>query len=148
VSALDPACRELGSRLEQRIGEMWWLLLKDCSGELSRTGAAVLATLRESGPLRVTELADREAVAQPSMTCLLNRLERDALIERQPDPVDRRAIRAVLTARGRAVLEQRADRRAEALGRRLERLDAGARAELDVALAAFDEILSDGAVSS
>ncbi|MDD3853425.1 MAG: MarR family transcriptional regulator, partial [Syntrophomonadaceae bacterium] len=41
-----------------------------------------------------------------SMTVLVDKLEKDELVERQLDPQDRRAIRVLITKRGREVAEK------------------------------------------
>jgi DNA-binding MarR family transcriptional regulator len=75
--------------------------------DVSRTGVATLVTLAQSGPLRVTRLADLEGVAQPSMTLLADKLEQLELVERRRDPNDRRATLIALTPKGRTYLHQR-----------------------------------------
>ena len=47
------------------------------------------------------ELAHWAAVEQPTMANTLSRMERDGLIERTPDPNDRRSALVALTAQGR-----------------------------------------------
>src|ERR1700710_574564 len=47
------------------------------------------------------ELAHWAAVEQPTMANTLSRMERDGLIERTPDPADRRSALIALTALGR-----------------------------------------------
>ena len=47
------------------------------------------------------ELAHWAAVEQPTMANTLSRMERDGLIERTPDPADRRSALVALTERGR-----------------------------------------------
>src|SRR5262245_58678123 len=75
--------------------------------ELSLTALAVLATLKRSGPQRITTLAAAEGVSQPSMTQLIQRLELRGLVQRRSDPADGRVALAGLTAHGSAVLAAR-----------------------------------------
>ncbi|AOR71237.1 MarR family transcriptional regulator [Burkholderia stabilis] len=51
----------------------------------------VLVSLKKAGALSQTELARRAQVEQPSMAQLLNRMERDGLVLRVPDPHDGRS---------------------------------------------------------
>src|SRR5215211_5152476 len=88
----------LASELDARLIALWRGVGRLGYGGLSRTAASVLATLRDGGPQRVTALAAGESVAQPSMTTLLSRLERDGLVERGADPADARAVLASITA--------------------------------------------------
>lgn len=76
------------------------------------TTLSVLDTLASgAGPLRLTDLAKTEQISQPGLTQLVTRLERAGLVERRPDPSDRRAVRVHLTAAGRRIGRSRtADR--------------------------------------
>ncbi|WP_292836244.1 MarR family transcriptional regulator [Microbacterium sp.] len=60
----------------------------------------VLSNLEQAGDLRVGELAEREFIAQPSMTATVNRLEADGLVERLRDDEDARASVVHLTHAG------------------------------------------------
>lgn len=65
----------------------------------------VLLMLWEAEGATQTELAERLAVEQPTMANTLKRMERDGLIERVPDPGDRRQARIHLTPRARGLEE-------------------------------------------
>jgi MarR family transcriptional regulator for hemolysin len=67
---------------------------------------------REDG-LAPGELAARLGMATPTVVNTATRMEKAGLLERRPDPNDRRLVRLVLTGRGRAAEEpiQRARRR-------------------------------------
>jgi DNA-binding MarR family transcriptional regulator len=52
-------------------------------------------------PLGMTELTGLLNVERSTMTGLVDRVERRALVKRAPDPSDRRAIQIALTAKGR-----------------------------------------------
>ena len=82
------------------------LLLKHLADrrDLSLTAAAVLATLRTDGPVRLTALAVAIGVRQPTMTQLVQRLERDGLATRVSDPADGRGTVVAITDAGRALL--------------------------------------------
>jgi len=66
----------------------------------------VLAELEQSGSARVSELAQQQRVAQPSMTGLVQRLEHEGWVDRHPDPDDGRATRVGITEAGRAALDE------------------------------------------
>lgn len=68
--------------------------------DLSLTSLSTLSTLSRTGPRRITDLAVVEGVAQPSMTALVNALERSGLVERHRHPDDRRVVLIVLTEAG------------------------------------------------
>ena len=79
---------------------------------LSLTSALALSRLNEEGPIRLTTLAAAEGIAQPSMTQLIQRLQRQGLATRINDPEDGRAALVNITNAGRALLNaRRRDRR-------------------------------------
>jgi DNA-binding MarR family transcriptional regulator len=63
----------------------------------------VLATL-SGGPETVTVLADACLLQQPTMTKVLDRMERSGLVTRQQDARDRRLVRVHLAPKGEAML--------------------------------------------
>ena len=107
---------------------------------VSLTAGSTLALLR-SGALRLTTLAEREAVSQPSMTGLVSRLQTADLVVRRADPSDGRAVLVELTAQGRALIEGRRARRAAALEELLDLLDPGERARFDAAVPALRRLI-------
>jgi DNA-binding MarR family transcriptional regulator len=69
----------------------------------------VLATLRRSGApymLSPTRLYEAAMISSGGMTNRIDRLERAGLIERRPDPNDRRGKLIALTATGRRVIDE------------------------------------------
>jgi DNA-binding MarR family transcriptional regulator len=75
--------------------------------DLSTTTASLLNRLDRNGPARLTMLAAAEGVSQPSMTQVIQRLERQHLVARLSDPDDGRAALVIITEGGRALLAQR-----------------------------------------
>ena len=77
--------------------------------------ARALGILARHGVMRLSELSEHLRIAPRSTTEVVDALEERGLVERRPDPNDRRATLATLTARGgRVAGEMRAARRAEA----------------------------------
>ncbi len=69
----------------------------------------VLATLRRNGApyaLTPTELYEAAMISSGSMTNRLDRLEKAGLIERCPNPADKRGTLVALTSAGLAVIEK------------------------------------------
>jgi DNA-binding MarR family transcriptional regulator len=67
------------------------LLVRRSRHEFSRTEGGVLSTL-SAGPRRITELAELEGLAQPSMTLLVKRLEERGWLTRGGQPDDGRVV--------------------------------------------------------
>ena len=61
---------------------------------------AVLLHLWANDGMTQAQLARRVAIEQPTMVRTVDRMERDGLVTRTPDPRDRRASRITLTERG------------------------------------------------
>ena len=62
----------------------------------------VLTLMVDAGrPLQLSEVAARLNCVRSNVTQLVDRLEADGLVRREPDPTDRRSIRAVLSAEGK-----------------------------------------------
>lgn len=83
--------RLLAHALHQRIAPL---------GVVPGQFAQLLALFEQDG-LTQRELCERVRIEQPTMANTLQRMERDTLIRREPDPADGRRTRAVLTARAR-----------------------------------------------
>src|SRR6185312_7978584 len=81
------------------------LLIREVRGDISRTEASVRTALT-GGRRRITELAELEGLAQPTMTLLIQRLEQRGWVERRRHPADGRVALISVTDRGRAALEQ------------------------------------------
>jgi DNA-binding MarR family transcriptional regulator len=64
----------------------------------------VLFALADEGSMTPKRLAERAAVEQPTMTATLNRMMRDGLIAREPNPEDGRSTLIALTGQGLARL--------------------------------------------
>jgi DNA-binding MarR family transcriptional regulator len=83
--------RLLAQALRNRIGAL---------GVVPGQFAQLLALFEQDG-LTQTELCQRVRIEQPTMANTLNRMERDGLVRRVPDPVDGRRARVMLTPRAR-----------------------------------------------
>src|SRR5438067_11499723 len=68
--------------------------------DLSASAAFAMNRVCREGPIRLTTLAAKEGISQPSMTQLIQRLERQDLVARLPDPDDGRATLIGITTHG------------------------------------------------
>ncbi|MFO6453903.1 MULTISPECIES: MarR family winged helix-turn-helix transcriptional regulator [unclassified Aeromicrobium] len=105
--------------------------------ETSRAAASSLAILDSEGPQRITALAEREAVSQPAMTNLVQRLEAQGLVTRAADPADARASLISITPEGLAVLHERLRLQDELIAATVARLSPDDRAAIAGALSAL-----------
>jgi len=92
--------------------------------DLSASAAFAMNRVCREGPIRLTTLAAKEGVSQPSMTQLIQRLERLDLVARLADPDDGRAALIGITQQGQTLLEERKRLRRERLSALMETLTA------------------------
>jgi DNA-binding MarR family transcriptional regulator len=97
------------------------LLVRQLGDELSRTQVGVLGAL-SSGPRRITELADLEGLAQPTMTILVKQLEQRGWLRRERQRDDGRVVLVHLNEAGEAALEDFRARARVVLGAHLAEL--------------------------
>jgi DNA-binding MarR family transcriptional regulator len=108
----------VSSQLLPRAALVTRLLVSRLDCRLSRTEIGLLNTLSD-GPRRITELAALERLAQPTMTQLVKRLEREGLVARERQADDGRVVLVRLTPAGTAGLEQFRTRAGAALSAHL-----------------------------
>jgi len=83
------------------------ILRQNDSDDLSPTLASTLFTIARQGPLTSGEIARRERMKKPSVTAAVDRLAQRGLIERRPDPSDRRVVWVASTEAGRRQVDAR-----------------------------------------
>ncbi|MEU3406894.1 MarR family transcriptional regulator [Streptomyces sp. NPDC006670] len=82
--------------LAQRIAEH----VRERAAVLGLTAAQATALRELSGPMTMRELAERMNCEPSNATFVVDRLEKQDLVERRPHPTDRRAKLLVLTGEG------------------------------------------------
>jgi DNA-binding MarR family transcriptional regulator len=80
---------------------------------LSLTNLSILGRLDQEGPATASALADAERIQPQSVTRVVADLERRGLIDRSPDPTDRRRVLLQLSDHGQALLAEDRRRRDE-----------------------------------
>jgi DNA-binding MarR family transcriptional regulator len=113
---------------------------------ISFSAVATLSTLDSSGPCRLTELAGREGISQPSMTTMVSRLERQGLVERRRDPSDGRIVLVAVTGAGQDMLRRRRTERVTFLSSLIGALDPAEQRALADAAAALRHMTDPTAV--
>lgn len=107
----------------------------------------MLAALRRAGPpyeLSPTELMRATMLSSGGMTKRLDRLAAAGLVQRRPDPADRRGVLVRLTHHGRSVIDTAVETHLAGEERLLRSLGPGGRRSLDRLLRSFLAGLEDG----
>jgi len=74
--------------------------------DLNLTQASLIGYIAEFGATTQTLLADRLGIGRASIGTVIDRLEQRGLVERHPDPADRRVWRVDVTDAGRTIATQ------------------------------------------
>ncbi len=91
--------------LQQRANQLVRLVLRQVGGEIPKSMAGVLKLVAEH-PMRVTEIAKLEGLAQPTVTALVNQAEQRGWVCRRADPHDGRVAQVAITPAGRRARKQ------------------------------------------
>jgi DNA-binding MarR family transcriptional regulator len=136
----EEAVAAISASLVPRASLATRLLVGRSRRRIARSEAGLLAAL-SAGPRRITELADLEGLAQPTITLIVKRLEQRGWLARERDAADRRAVLVSLTDAGaRALDELRADYRG-ALRGHLDAMSDQQVADLMTATAALGDLI-------
>lgn len=139
----DPV--EWASRFSAAIVPLGRLLRSVARDRFTPTQLSVLGSIARHGPLSLRDLAGRERLSPPSITKVVAVLETEGVVERLPDPGDRRVCLVRTTEAGAAWLEAGRVERDAWLGVRLGTLPEDQRAAIEAALPALETLLgADG----
>ncbi|WP_078411903.1 MarR family winged helix-turn-helix transcriptional regulator [Priestia abyssalis] len=103
------------SQLDLRLFRVWMKafqavaenILKDIeSHNISKENFMILELLYSKGPHPVQKISEAFSIPSGSITYVVDKLEKKGLVERQPNPNDRRASNVVLTEKGRALFDE------------------------------------------
>jgi DNA-binding MarR family transcriptional regulator len=139
----DEAQTELAARLRLMVGRLNRRIRIDGHESIPPLQLSALVTVEEHGPLRLSELARREAVTAPTMSRVLAALDEQGLVVRTPDPQDARGVLITLSEEGAARLDEVRSHRTALVARRLTRLDADQLHALTAAMPALEALLVD-----
>lgn len=106
---LDPSAVEAFLHLLRTgtdVDEAFGRFLKRHDISPGRFTVLMLLTRHPPQPVNPGELADCAGVTPATMTGLIDTLERDGFVRRQPDASDRRMMLVALTAKGRSFLKK------------------------------------------
>ena len=134
---------ELAGRLRLAVGRLARRLRLEGDSGLPPLQLSTLVTIELHGPLRLGELAQREAVTAPTMSRVLAALDERGAVDRRPDPGDARSTLVSVSAAGRDLLATVRTERTASVARRLDRLDPAQRTALIAALPALEALVAD-----
>lgn len=134
---------ELAAHLRLAVGRLNRRIRIDGRESIPPLQLSALVTVEQHGPLRLSELARREAVTAPTMSRVLSALDEQGLVVRASDPQDARGVLITLSALGATRLDEVRTHRNALVARRLTRLDDAQRATLVAAMPALEALLVD-----
>lgn len=114
---------------------------EDTLSGISGPRLSALSVIVFGGPIILGDLAAAEQVRAPTMTRIVQGLERQGFVRREQDTMDRRLIRVDATAKGRALLLEGRNRRVDKLAHRLDALTRVDRTTLGAGAAILDEVI-------
>ena len=112
----------------------------DASG-LPAPQLSALSVIVFGGPVTLGALAEAEQVRPPTITRLVDKLESAGLVNRVPDPVDRRIYRVAATSKGVKLLHDGRRRRVASLAASLGDLPEKERAALAKAVPILEKVV-------
>jgi len=114
----------------------------DASG-ISAPRLSALSVVVFGGPLTLGQLARAEQVRPPTMTRIVTGLEKDGLVRRVGDQLDKRLTKIEATAKGQSVLLAGRARRVNLFAKAVERLSKGELAELAQGVQLLRKLLNE-----
>lgn len=142
TSADDPTA-DIPARLYLAIGRLSRSLRRSGTTGLGHGSISALSTLVSCGEMRLGDLASREGVAAPTMSRIVAALVDAGYVQRDPDPVDRRAWLVKPTEEGERMVSGLRSTRVQELRRRIERLSDEQRDTLVLALPVLEKLLAE-----
>ncbi|MEP7344850.1 MAG: MarR family transcriptional regulator [Gemmatimonadaceae bacterium] len=141
-AALSSEARALADRLHSAaIHLLRRLRRQDAASGISGPRLSALSVVVFGGPITLGDLASAEQVRAPTMTRIVQGLERQGLVRRERDVTDRRLVRVEATAKGRTLLLEGRNRRVDTLAHRLEVLSRADLSSLGAGAAVLDEVI-------
>jgi DNA-binding MarR family transcriptional regulator len=114
---------------------------QDAASGIGPAQMSALSVIVFGGPISLNDLARAEQVRPPTMSRIVDALEKSRLARRKINEQDRRAVVIAATARGAKVLQQGRERRVKVLAMHLSRLSRSELLEVERALQSIQKIL-------
>ncbi|HUZ44426.1 MAG TPA: MarR family transcriptional regulator [Acidimicrobiales bacterium] len=134
---------EMVSRMRLSVLRLSRRLRQNAAAGLTASQLALLSTLDRRGAMTLGDLAAHEGVQPPSVTRMVDALEKAGLVKRVDSVTDRRAVMAQLTGKGRKAMEDVRRRRDAWLAERMARLTPEEQDLLEAALPVLEALAED-----
>ncbi len=128
------------ARLRVAIARLTRRLRQHAVENLTISQLSALATVSDSGELRLGDLAAAEGVSPSTLSRLIAGLEERGLVQRRPDEQDRRVAWMSLTPDGHALVARLRQERTLYLAQRVAALPPEERSRLDAALPVLEAL--------
>lgn len=116
----------------------------DAASGLNGPRLSALSVIVFAGPLTLGRLAEVEQVRPPTMTRIVNALERKGLVKKVANPEDRRTVHLAATMKGKRVMVEARARRIRPLAEGIGRLGREEREALRGAVAVMERLGREG----
>lgn len=114
---------EIATELRPALSRLYLLYFRQAETfSVSQAQMSIMTILDENGPMRISQIAQAEAIRMPTASNAINQLETMGLVTRVRDVSDRRGVRVELTDKGKAELDEIGRSRNQALARMFENL--------------------------
>jgi DNA-binding MarR family transcriptional regulator len=130
IPSARPTDDALAARLRLAVARLHRRLRQSAEPGLTISQLSALASIEQSGPITLGDLARIEQLQPPTITSLTGKLEAAGLVARTIDATDRRIHRVAVTADGAKLLARHRKRKNAYLERRLRSLTGEERATL------------------
>jgi DNA-binding MarR family transcriptional regulator len=134
---------ELASQLRFAVMRLSRRLRQHAPEDITPSQLSALSVIVREGRLTLSQLAAAERVQPPTITRVIDSLERKGLATRMPSDQDRRVAFVEPTPAGRALVETIRRRRDAYLARRLRTFSAEERALLERAARLLERLIED-----
>jgi DNA-binding MarR family transcriptional regulator len=115
--------------------------VQDTAGGIAPARLSALSVIVFGGPVSLRDLARAEQVRPPTMSRIVDALERDGLAHRQVNQQDRRAVLIEATEKGTTLLKRARKRRVKFLASYLSRLANSELSDIERAVQAIQKAL-------
>jgi DNA-binding MarR family transcriptional regulator len=115
--------------------------VQDAATGIAPARLSALSVIVFGGPISLQDLARAEQVRPPTMSRIVDALEKQGLARRTTDPDDRRAVKIAATKKGTAMLQKGRDRRVKFLASYLSKLGNGELAQIEEGLSAVKKAI-------